>query len=579
MAETIDRVQFTERFNKRGIVLSSIPPGKSRSLAEQVNESAGRLDSSLWNRAEHSALFDLIVRAFGVPSSATSVTLTSDQGQVTLAGRAVQDYLDASIGKDDLFDTPMRFVEVSGWPEDQLQPEEPVRGSGSSRLSLWQIQAADSRHIPPPGPDGVLFSSSEFSLVNSGNRTLRAPKRSWKIDFEPGSSKGGSLAGMSRLNLKAMWNDPSQMREALAWGLLRQAGVPASRHSFARLAINGRYRGLFSMIEEIDSRFLKDRFGTNDRGNLYKAACGGLGCATLEHRAGPDGSDGGSQYQAADPTYQLRTNEDEPAANTYDDVALLIRTINGGGGSPDRFATDSYRESVERILNVHAFLRVAGINLLTGSWDTYFATPSNYFLYNSGRNGAEKDFATDPYFWFVPWDYDNTFGIDYFSTQWQYTDMVDWPSNTRNYCAKVGARNPTSHIPLVQNLLGNPGFLRYYLDWVEHLLDTSLAPGAIQAQLSAPGTGLWDRVSASAYLESDTPTGQPFTKRQFTNDEFYRHASLQEELHKGEGSYLGIVNYMRMRHDSARDQLAQLRKAHPRGASGATFDGVMEKLP
>ena len=43
---------------------------------------------------------------------------------------------------------------------------------------------ASDRHIPGPGAEGVAFSTPDFSLVNSGNRTLRTPKRSWKIDLE-----------------------------------------------------------------------------------------------------------------------------------------------------------------------------------------------------------------------------------------------------------------------------------------------------------------------------------------------------------------------------------------------------------
>ena len=50
--------------------------------------------------------------------------------------------------------------------------------------------------------------------------------------------------------------------------------------------------------------------------------------------------------------------------------------------------------------------------------------PSNYYLYNSGRHGAEHDFMGAPYLTFIPWDYDNCLGIDYSSTKWQYTNIV-----------------------------------------------------------------------------------------------------------------------------------------------------------
>jgi spore coat protein CotH len=136
---------------------------------------------------------------------------------------------------------------------------------------------------------------------------------------------------MGRLNLKAMYNDPSQMREALAWRLFRRVGVPASRHTFTKLAFDAVYRGLFSLIEEVDKRFLKDHFGKNHRGNLYKAYCGDKGCATLEH-LNKDGDDSGQQYFTPgrnDLTYRLKTNEEDAKANTYDDLAFFIRTING----------------------------------------------------------------------------------------------------------------------------------------------------------------------------------------------------------------------------------------------------------
>ena len=37
-----------------------------------------------------------------------------------------------------------------------------------------------------------------------------------------------------------------------------------------------------------------------------------------------------------------------------------------------------------------------------------------------------------PYFTFIPWDYDNCLGIDYFGTKWQYTDILNWPDYQGN---------------------------------------------------------------------------------------------------------------------------------------------------
>jgi hypothetical protein len=478
--------------------------------------------------------------------------------------------------KADFFDASMHMIHVTGFPRRQGVLVHPVEAPRGARLDVWRTNLNDERHISGPSGEGAAFSTRTFSLANSGNRTLGAPKRSWKISLEPDEG-GERLAGQARLNLKSMYNDPSQMREALAWRLFGRAAVPSPRHTYAKLAFDATYSGLFAVIEQVDKGFLKDHFGANHQGNLYKAYCGDVGCATLEHRTAPDGDDSGCQYftpGSDDLTYRLKTNEDDPGASTYDDLAMFIAVINGVGlpGGTQRFETDAFRQSVDAIMNAHAFLRWASVNLLLGSWDNYFKTPSNYYLYNSGRQSAADDFMQSPYFTFIPWDYDNCLGIDYFGGQWQYTDILDWESNTR--CQR---RNPgASRIPLVQNLLRNRDYRQYYLDYLEHLIDSEFNPDVISAVIGASSdNGLWTRVRQAAYLESGTPYGQPFTGRQFTNDEVYWSGCKQNELRHGNGKAEGIIHYVRMRRDSARQQLEQLRKTTPRATDPAAFAATL----
>jgi CotH kinase protein len=487
----------------------------------------------------------------------------------------------AAQGKAEFFDARMYLFHVTGFPHRRDVLVRPEDAPDGARLDVWRIDPDDDRHVPGPGARGTLFSTADFSLGNSGNRTLRAPKRSWRIGLDPAGGGGTRLAGMTRINLKSMYNDPSQMREALAWRLFRRAGVPAPRHTYARLAFDDAYRGLFSVIEQVDKRFLKDHFGGNARGNLYKCRCGDIGGATLEYRAGPDGDDNGRQYFLSGRkrrTYLLKTNKNDPQAATYADLARFIAVINGVGlpGGDERFETDAFRASVDAIMNARAFLRWAGVNVLLGSWDNYFATPSNFYLYNSGRLGAAGDFMRSPYFTFIPWDYDNCLGIDYFGTRWQYTDVLDWPGSTARYWRG----HSTSRIPLVQNLLRNHEYRRYYLDYLEHLLETEFSPRQVSTLIGAGSRdGLWGRVRQAAYLESGTPHSWPFTGRQFTNDEVYRAGCRQYELRHGRQKVDGIVHYIRMRRDSARQQLNQLRKTMPRAADGDAFPVTMEALP
>ncbi|MGW6269108.1 CotH kinase family protein [Streptomyces sp. NPDC055060] len=582
MDRTIGKGTFRDAFKNQSVALSALPPGTGRRLAERANAAAGPADASLRTKAEFSALYDLLLAEQGDLSGASadgSLVLLDADGRLTEMGRIVDELLNTAENKTEFFAQDMYQVKVTGWPPGVLTADEVMEAPPGARLTLARSAT----------PADTLLATPSFSMVNSGNMTAHAPKRSWKIDFEVGDSED-RLYGMERINLKAMYNDPSQMREAVAWRLLERAGIPAAQHTYATFFLNDRYMGLYSVIEQVDKKFLKDHFGKNAEGNLYKAYCGDVGCATLEHRSGTDGTDDGRQYftrgsQEDERTYRLKTNEDDPSANTYDDLATLVRAINGvrlGGGS-DRFASDAFRDAVEQILNVPAFLRWAGANVLLGSWDNYFATPSNYYLYNAGRLGDPAGFMSRPHFTFIPWDYDNSSGIDFFSTPWQYTDLLDWPAMTRDYCRLTHAPHAESRIPLFTNLLRNHDFCQYYLDHIEYLLDTEFGPDRVAALLGSEGSGqtggLWQLVAPAAYGESTTPHGQPFTGRQFTNDEVYRAAYRQWELSRGRQFTHGIFHYTRMRYDHARQQLAELRKTYPNGASGASFPGAMEVLP
>ena len=133
---------------------------------------------------------------------------------------------------------------------------------------------------------------------------------------------------------------------------------------------------------------------------------------------------------------------------------------------------------------------------------------------------------------------------------------------------------------MIDNLLKNSEFKRYYLDHMEHTLDTTFNEEAISGKIGREGgDGLWERVRHAAYLESDSSNGPVHTGRQWSNDEVYRHGYGHHESRRGNQHTEGIVHYVRMRHDSARAQLTKLRETIPAGSSGAEFSGGRDPLP
>lgn len=580
MSQTISAKQFVQMFRDQSVNIRELQRNsEARKLGGQVNEDA---DSTLRKKSEYENLFALIDKQVDTDGVPGEITLRKDNGELTAAGQLVALYEQHRKGKSDFFAQDMHVFHITQWPGDRMWPDamrDNVRPP-DAKLSVFSTDPTSNMHIPGPGADGIAFATEgDFSVRTSGNLTNGTPKSSYKITFR---DKQDNIAGMRSINLKSMWNDASQMREAISWDLLDQAGIHAPRHTYAKLAINDRYYGLYSAIEQVDETFLRDHFGRNDKGNLYKAYWSDLGPASLEYRKGANGNDGGSQYYKSSEmdnrTYQLKTNDNDPKANSYDDLARFVKVLNGVElpGGDEKFNTVAYKKAMEDVFDVKGFLRWASTNMLLGAWDNYYATPANYYLYNSGKKGGEDEFMEKPYFHWIPWDYDNSLGSDFFRANWQYADIVDWAKNTSNYYQG----KQQAHIPLITNLLKNDEFKQYYLDHLEHMLDTSFRPDVIAQKIGQEGgDGLWERIRHAAYLESDSSTGPSHTGRQWTNDEVYRHGFGQHESWRGDAKLEGIEHYVRMRYDSAKAQLAKLRQKYPKGASGASFTGEPDPLP
>jgi hypothetical protein len=482
------------------------------------------------------------------------------------------------------------FIRIDGWDPAKMSPQ-----ALGEDTQVFEAEVKIAR-ANPDSPDGcpdeeirngdVLHRTVHFSIRTSGNLTKGTPKSSYEIEF---TRDEGEFLGMKELNLKSMWNDVSQMREAIAWRMFQKAALPSSRHSYAKFCINERYYGLYSIIEGVDKPFIKERFGKNDEGNLYKANWLDIGPATLAYRE-RNGDDSGRQYFRAknvgDRSYELETNEDRDDPDelqTYDDLATFIRVINGVTipGGAEKYNTDEYRQAVEAVFDVRGFLRWAALNNLMGAWDNYYGTPANYYLYNSGKKQAEDEFMGDPYFHWLPWDYDNSFGIDFFNVAWQTADLVDWERSTigRNEDGEA------TDLPLIRHLMKNDAFLAYYLDAVEWSLDELFNERTVLRMIGDDG-GFLDRARQGAMAEGNF--GDPsHTGRQFTNDQVVRHGFHHEELQHGSQHIFGILHFVRMRNNSARDQLDGWRAgtADPergpfaRFASGGEFPPEPTPIP
>ena len=261
-----------------------------------------------------------------------------------------------------------------------------------------------------------------------GNTSRDAKKKSFKISFNS-FMKGRKFYGIEKLNLNGEHNDPSIVRSKLAFDLFRDAEITVSRASHAAVYINGIYYGLYISVEHIDEEFIQKNF-SDDSGNLWKclypADLKYLGSNPLLYKNLMNGSV---------PAYELSTNE---ASGDFTKLAKLVDIINN---TP----TNTFPDSIEKYLDVRRVLEYFALNTLIGSWDDYRSLMNNYYLYHIP---AEDKFTI------IPYDYDNTFGVDWSGNNWTTANPYSFPK------VASGAR------PMSEKLLAN----NQYKDLFTHII-------------------------------------------------------------------------------------------------------------
>lgn len=232
-----------------------------------------------------------------------------------------------------------------------------------------------------------------------GNTSRYSQKKSFKVSFNTFEA-GRKFYGLEKMNLNGEHNDPSIIRARLCWDWLRAVNVPAPRSTHARVYINDNYYGLYIIVEHIDEEFVKSRFDNND-GNLYKC----LYPADLAYLgSNPDlyKLEAGSRR-----VYELTQNEE---LDDYSDLANFINVLNNT-------ALANLECELDKVFNLNDYLKIMAMDVITGNWDGYIYNKNNFYLYHNTETGR---------FEYIPYDLDNTLGIDWLDRNWGTRNIYDW---------------------------------------------------------------------------------------------------------------------------------------------------------
>ncbi len=354
--------------------------------------------------------------------------------------------------------------------------------------------------------DGMLLPSCGLRFKGNSSFNNQSQKKSMKVDLNEFVA-GQDYDGIKKFNLNNLFKDPTFIREKLTMDYMRRNGIHTPRCTYARVYYNNVYWGLFTLVEDVNSKFLDQHF-SNNNGNLFKGDPHG------------DLKWFGSSVSSYTPHYEL----DQSSTNDWTDLVNLINTVNN---SP----TGTYYTSVEDSMFGWDFLANCAINNIFVNLDSYCGSGHNYYIYH--------DSTLMKWRW-IPWDVNETFGtftLGLTPTQLKTLqfDYVNQPNNR----------------PLFVKMMADPTYRQVYISTycqlMQNFTNTYLDPyidsvaNVIRTDVYADPNKFYSNADFETNLTSDITGSGPMGGNILGLKDFItaRRASLETQL-AVYGCYVGI---------------------------------------
>ena len=320
----------------------------------------------------------------------------------------------------------------------------------------------------PKVPAFLTYADDTQLLVSSvgielrGGSSLSHPKKTYDLEFweDPSGAYNkavqfGNMREDDDWILDGLYNEPLRMRSHLAHKLwlemhtpYYQDDEPAAKAgadvAFVELFINGAYKGLYNLSEQVDRKLLKiKKFTTETRGELYKGVTWGGGTTFSSL---PDYDNNSRLWGGYDFKYPKVTDIATDWTNIYN---LIDFAINSSNNELSENMWSYFQQ--ENYIDYFIFL-----NFLRASDNT----GKNIFLtkYKQG----------EPYF-LVPWDLDGVLG-----TNWQgHQDPVTIYPTRNVFNNRVIDLNIDNYATVIENR---------WVDLRENILNTEHWQNKIEAQ-------------------------------------------------------------------------------------------------
>jgi spore coat protein CotH len=337
-------------------------------------------------------------------------------------------------------------------------------------------------------------------IRSRGNASRSATKPGLRVDFDR-YALSQEFLGFKSLVLDNMVQDPAMLRERVAMKFFREMGLPAPRVVHARLTVNNKFLGLYTIVEPIDKRFLKRALGEND-GYLYEFK------GTAQHY---DLSYLGEELEPYAALFEPKTRETASMFDLYRPIKELTFAITRSPGY--RFV-----ETTTEFLDLRKFLTYVAVEAFLAERDGILGEwgMNNFYLYR---------FEKSMRFQLLPWDRD--------------TAMFD---------LGLSVYNRIEFNVLMRRLMEDAEMRRFYEDELRRCAEVAMrTEGEETATVRA---GWLEREIRTAYLQIRALARQD-TNTPFSVDEFEaaiekvlelagrRSTTVLEDIDRGYGSAAG----------------------------------------
>ncbi|KAG0283061.1 hypothetical protein BGZ97_008726, partial [Linnemannia gamsii] len=280
--------------------------------------------------------------------------------------------------------------------------------------------------------DKLVHSVDNITIAVSGKSSMEFNKQAIKLEFDTKANQ--TFFSRPSIKLRSESSDPTMIREKLYIDVLNAVGVPTQQGAWVRVFMNSKPVGLYLMVDDIGNSFLKQTVHHGD-GGVVRGSLWQMNAPEVD-RQGDLKYLGPTEDTYPKDCYKMKTLGGNPVTAPMTQLIQLMKSLEDF--KPLEMNGGTYWES---LIDVDGFLRNMAMEYLAGSWDAYWWSGSNYFLYFNPSLGTDNP-PKGKWQW-ISTDFDGTFGDgDPTDTLTTYQAYADFSKHDRPMITKLIMQSP-----------------------------------------------------------------------------------------------------------------------------------------